>query len=689
MPINIDPRYDILFQPLKIGPVTTKNRFYQVPHCSGTSDNAPDANTRMREIKAEGGWGVVCTEIAEIGSSTEFWPTPSLHLWNDEDIKRIARMPEALHRHGALAGVELGHLGIAAGNRVSRKPPLGPGSLLTLESVEPFQSKIMDKQDIKEFRKQHVAAAVRAQKAGFDIVYAYASHNLSIFSQFLKPSYNTRADEYGGSLENRARLLREVLEEMKEAIGDTCAVALRFAVNEIDGDLAQGKELVELLKDIPDLWDVNLSMWPEDSQTSRFAKEGFQEEQIAFVKSVVNKPVVGVGRFTSPDSMVSQIKRGVLDLIGAARPSIADPFIPKKIEDGRVDEIRECIGCNICVSGELSYSPMRCTQNPTVMDEYRRGWHPENVPAKGSDDKVLIVGGGPAGLECANILSKRGYEVILADYMSELGGRVRREASLPGLSEWIRVVDYRLHALQQLGNVSLYTRSLLQTDDILSFGAEQVVLATGACWRADGVGRLNRKPVLNGSQPFVVTPDEIISGVEVTKSVVIYDEDGAYLGNVLAEKLVREGHDVIYVTPAPEVAPYLRLTMEQERVIARLMELGIRIERLKQLKAICDDRIQFACVHGGAGLELPSVTVVVLTSKLPNDKIYHELAARETEWADAGIKSVSRIGDCEAPSIIAAAVHAGHRWAVELDNQPNIKPLSYLPTPLAKTVPGF
>ena len=335
-----DPRYDTLFEPVEIGPVTTKNRFYQVPHCSGTSDNAPDANTRMREIKAEGGWGVVCTEIAEVANTTEFWPFPSLHLWDDSHVARIAAMPEAVHRHGALAGVELGHVGLAAGNRAIRIPPLGPSSHLTLESVEPFQCKAMDKADIRLLRWQHRAAARRAMQAGFDIVYCYAGHGLSIFSQFLQTRYNQRTDEYGGSLENRTRLLREVLEEMKEEIGDDCAVALRFAVNEVDGDLDAGRAVVEALKDLPDLWDVNLSDWSEDSATSRFAKEGFQEKFVSFVKQVTDKPVVSVGRFTSPDAMLSQVKRGICDLVGAARPSIADPFLPRKIDEGRVDEIR-------------------------------------------------------------------------------------------------------------------------------------------------------------------------------------------------------------------------------------------------------------------------------------------------------------------------------------------------------------
>ena len=151
---------------------------------------------------------------------------------------------------------------------------------------------------------------------------------------------------------------------------------------------------------------------------------------------MTSKPVVGVGRFTSPDSMVAQIRRGILDFIGAARPSIADPFLPKKIEEGRLEDIRECIGCNICVSGDYTITPIRCTQNPTMGEEWRKGWHPEIISAKGSEDAVLIVGAGPAGLECARALGQRGYRVHLAEAGEELGGRVAKESRLPGLAEW-------------------------------------------------------------------------------------------------------------------------------------------------------------------------------------------------------------------------------------------------------------
>ena len=161
---------------------------------------------------------------------------------------------------------------------------------------------------------------------------------------------------------------------------------------------------------------------------------GAQEDLVTGIKALTPKPIVGVGRFTSPDAMVRQVKSGILDFIGAARPSIADPFLPKKIDEGRIDDIRECIGCNICVTGDMTMSLSRCTQNPSFMEEWRKGWHPETVRSKGDSDSVLVIGAGPAGLEATRALGLRGYQVALAEAGTELGGRVAKECKLPGLS---------------------------------------------------------------------------------------------------------------------------------------------------------------------------------------------------------------------------------------------------------------
>ena len=468
-----DP-YAVLFEPVKIGPLTARNRFYQVPHCTGAGRNYPSVSAHIRATNAEGGWAVVSTEQCDIHYSADM--RAQVRLWNEGDIPFHARMTELVHQHGALAACELVHNGSYSPNHIGREIPISPINT-PVQGPYPVHARAMDKRDIASFRQWHRRAARLAKQAGFDIVYVYAGHDITLLLEFLSPRINTRSDEYGGSVENRVRLFRECIEEVREEVGETCAVAVRLAVDELLGDkgitsAGDGREIVEILAELPDLWDVNVSDWNNDSMTSRFAEEGYQESYVDFVKSVTSKPVVGVGRFTSPDTMVSQVKRGVLDFIGAARPAIADPFLPKKIEEGLIEEIRECIGCNICVMSDQLSVPIRCTQNPTMGEEWRRGWHPQRIEPRKSNDGVLVVGGGPAGLECALALGNRGYRVILAESCEELGGRVSRESRLPGLAEWGRVRDYRMGLLVKLENVTIYCGSKLSAEDILEFSAE-------------------------------------------------------------------------------------------------------------------------------------------------------------------------------------------------------------------------
>ena len=665
-----DPRYDILFESVQIGPVTAKNRFYQVPHCNGMGRSYPSSMAEMRGVKAEGGWSVVCTEEVEIHPSSEHSPIPEGRLWNDDDIPVFARMCEKIHEHGGLAGIEPAYTGFTTSNHYSREIPLAP-THRPVSSYDPIQARAVDKTDIKTIRQWHVDAAVRSKKAGFDIIYVYAGHDLSFQMHFLSRRHNSRTDEYGGSLENRVRLFREIIEETKEAVGDTCAVAVRFAVDEMRGPEgitceAEGRDVVEMLAELPDLWDVNVSDWPNDSSTSRFSEQGNQEPYISFVKTVTSKPVVGVGRYTSPDAMVSLIKRGVVDFIGAARPSIADPFLPKKIEEGRIEDIRECIGCNICVSGDFLCTPMRCTQNPTMGEEWRKGWHPERIPAKGSDASVLIVGAGPAGLECTRALGQRGYSVTLAEASTELGGRVAQEARLPGLAEWGRVRDYRQVQIAEMANVETYLDSRLSAEQVLEFGADHVVLATGSKWRSDGVGRQNHAPIPGSDGANVMTPDDIIAGTDVSGPVVVFDDDHYYMGGLMAEKLRAEGHEVLLVTPAADVSHWTHNTMEQDRIQTRLLEVGVDIVALHNLAAIGESEVELACVYTDRRQTRACGSVVIVTARLPEDGLYTELTDNSDALSHAGVKTVTRIGDCLAPGTIAAAVYGGHRYAREL-----------------------
>jgi len=666
-----DPRYDVLFEPVRIGPVTAKNRFYQVPHCTGLGWQRPRMLAALRGMKAEGGWGVVCTEYCSIHPSSDEQGYQSASLWHDGDVKANALLTEKVHEYGALAGAELWHGGGRSANRMTREVPLDVDSMPSSVG-DPLQSKAMDKEDIRAIRRWHRDAALRAKAADFDIVYVYATHDY-LLSHFLSATTNRRTDEYGGSVENRIRLVRELIEETKDAVGDRCAVAVRFAADDgigQDGEpiLGERVEMFERLAELPDLWDINIQDYDYEMGVSRFVQEGALEPYMAHIKSMTTKPVVTVGRFTSPDTMVSQVKRGVLDLVGAARPSIADPFLPNKIAEGRQDEIRECIGCNICYGGDSLGVPIRCTQNPTMGEEWRRGWHPEKIEAKQSDAKVLIVGAGPAGLECARALGQRGYAVMLAEAGRELGGRVTAESKLPGLSAWARVRDYRLQQIDRMTNVEVFRESELGVDDVLAVEADHVVLATGATWRRDGFGRFNQGGIAElGPAERIFTPDDVMAGRLPKGRVILFDDDYYYMAPVIAERIHETAESVTLVTPADSVASWGAYTAEQPRSQRRLLDLGVEIVTAHGLTAFDGREALLACSYTERSRRVSADSLVLVTARRPNDDLFRALQERWDAGAEAPPKSVRRIGDCEAPAIIAAAVYAGHRYARELD----------------------
>jgi len=666
-----DRRYDILFEPVKLGPITLKNRFYQVPHCNGMSATLPRGHAAMRSVKAEGGWGAVCTDIISIHPSSDTTPFPQVRLWDAAEDRSIRLLTDAIHEHGAAAGAELAHGGWAVANRYTREPLLSPIDMPSRR--DPIQARAMDKSDIRAYRQWHRRAALQARALGFDIIYVYAADDLELLQFFLSRRRNQRSDEYGGSLENRTRLLREVIEDTKDAVGDTCAVVVRLTVDELsgpDGILAEqeGKDIVAMLAELPDAWDIKVSGWAEDSQSSRFAKEGYQEPYARYVKRVTTKPVIGVGRFTSPDTMVSQIKRGILDLIGCARPSIADPFLPRKIEEGRTDDIRECIGCNICVATYNVGSPINCTQNPTIGEEYKRGWHPERYRPATSDDSILIVGAGPAGLECAQAMGNRGYRVQLAEATCELGGRVSRESRLAGLQEWARVRDWRVGQINKMNNVAIYRESLLNADDVIELAAPVVVIATGAKWRRDGFGRNNHKAIERSADARILTPDDLMDGVQPQGPIVVFDDDDFYMGGVIAETLKRQGvEQVSLVTPNSLVSAWTVNTLEQPKIHRRLAELGVKIYTNKNLAAMRRDTGELICVFSGEREVIDASQFVLVTSRLPELGLYHQLQNRLTAGSAGEVKSVHRIGDANTPGIIAMAVFQGRRFAEEFD----------------------
>jgi dimethylamine/trimethylamine dehydrogenase len=364
------------------------------------------------------------------------------------------------------------------------------------------------------------------------------------------------------------------------------------------------------------------------------------------------------------------VRRGILDFIGAARPSIADPFLPKKIEEGRPEDIRECIGCNVCIASDYYGVPLRCTQNPTMGEEWRRGWHPEIIASKTSNDTVLVVGAGPAGLECARALGQRGYDVHLAEATKDLGGRVTLESRLPGLSEWARVRDYRVGQLEKMANVAIYRDSRMGAAEIRESGFAHVVLAIGSTWRRDGAGRSSFAPIPGADGPQVFTPDDVMAGRDIAGPVLVYDDDPYYMGGAVAEELRKRGQPVTLVTPAALVSEWTVGSQEQPYIQARLIEAGVDIIVSHRLAAIRESEAQLVCAFTERPRTIAARSVVMVSLRMPNDALYREVVSDSAALAAAGIKSVTRVGDCLVPGTIAAAVQDGHRFAREFDASP-------------------
>jgi dimethylamine/trimethylamine dehydrogenase len=685
----MDARHAILFEPVSIGPKILPNRFYQVPHASGFGSARPRAQAAFRAVKAEGGWGGVCVEYASISPDADDLPAISAEVWDDRDAKALGLAAEAIHVHGSLAGLELYHGGATCPNGSSRAVRVAP-SQLTSGVLWGGLAKEMDAADIARIQRDWVRAARRAADAGFDIVYVYGAHGY-LMTQFLSAHTNRRTDGYGGSLANRGRFWLETLAAVREAVGGQCAVATRIAVHGDSGvagaetlpgiDVEDMLTLVKMADDLVDLWDVTVGSWPEDSGTSRYYPEGHERPWAHRVREATAKPVVAVGRYSSPDLMAEVIRSGSVDLIGSARQAIADPFLPRKIAEGRLDEIRECTGSNVCILREETFNHIGCVQNATAGEEYRRGWHPESFPAPADPGRpVLIVGAGPAGMECAVVLGRRGFEAVhLVEAEPEIGGRVRWARRLPTLGDWGRIIDWRTVQLAKLPGVKVITGHRLAAVDVRQYGADLVVIATGSSWRGDGAqpGYPDPMPGADPALPHVLTPEQACAGQRPPgPRVVVYDTDGYYVAPGVAELLAADGYQVTVVTTFDVLSPVSDQTLEGDMLRAHLHRAGVAVQHATTITGIAPGSVTGQRRHGEPW-SAACDGIVLVTQQTSQAALYHELASDPATLTAAGITRLYRIGDAAAPRMISEAIFDGHRLAREIDRDDPAQPAPY------------
>jgi dimethylamine/trimethylamine dehydrogenase len=324
-----DPRYDILFTPLQIGPVVAKNRFYQVPHCNGMGHAMPMAHAAMREMKAAGGWAVVSTEECEIHPSSDETPYVEARLWDDRDIPALALMCDKVHAYGALAALELVHNGPAASNLYSREVLLAPSHQPTKYGY-PAQARAMTLHDIREYRRWHREAAIRGKRAGMDIIYVYAAHDLSLPMHFLQRRRNQRTDEYGGSLENRIRFPLEVTRALREAWPAEYPMFLRISASDwieggwdVEQSIVFAREAAALGVDLIDVSSGGLALGAKVS-----VGPGYQVPFAEQIKAGAAIRTGAVGMITDPEQADEIIQHGKADIVLLARAMLRNPYWP-------------------------------------------------------------------------------------------------------------------------------------------------------------------------------------------------------------------------------------------------------------------------------------------------------------------------------------------------------------------------
>jgi dimethylamine/trimethylamine dehydrogenase len=308
-------------------------------------------------------------------------------------------------------------------------------------------------------------------------------------------------------------------------------------------------------------------------------------------------------------------------------------------------------------------------------EEWRRNWHPERIPPGDPKTSILIVGAGPAGLECARALGQRGFAVTVAESSEKLGGRVTIESELPGLATWARVRDYRTNLIQTMGNVDVYRGSPLSAQDVIDFGCDHAVIATGAQWTRE-ILSTDGYPVGEIEGDAVLTPDDVLAGAESAGPVVIYDFDHYYMGSCLAELLRQHGNEVTIVTPANAVSAWTFMSNELADIRMRMIELGIGTVFEHYVTGFSDGAVQLASIYrGGDVSSIDCGSLVVVGVRSGNDRLFQELNSDADRIANAGISSLRSIGDCRAPGTIAHAVYSGHECARNIDAGDSILPI--------------
>ena len=644
----------MLWSPLRLGPVTLKNRIVFSAHLTNyaTQDGHPsDQHVAYYEERAAGGAGLIITE--EHSTHPTDWPYEKLiHGFNPAVIDGYRRITEAVHRHGTPIFAQINHNGGQASSMFSRLPVWAPSAVPDPLFREVPKAVSVD--EIAEIVESYAQVARHCREGEFDGIELQCSHS-SIVRGFLSPATNKRTDEYGGSLENRTRLLTQIVAAVRHVIGNRLALGVRICGDElIEGGttIDDAVEIAKIVEATGHVDYINTSIGVATAslfmiEASMHIPPGYAMFIPSAFRKAVDLPVVGVGRFKDPLQAERALAEGHCDLVGVVRGQIADADFAAKARAGATDEIRLCLSCNQECVGRMGLNRwLGCIENP------RTGRESEGVGTVSITPRpkqVMVVGAGPAGLQAAIAAARNGHRVTVYEKEPQAGGQVRLAASVPNRAEFGDMIRNQLAECRRLG-VTIEHGIGVWPGFVTERAPDHVIVATGAeaqrpWWvPGDASNVLDVREVLSGSAE---------RGPDTGDAVVVVDEIGFHHATSVAELLADRGCRVEIVTPGMVVGQDLGITLDMENWWMRAGAKGIVQSTDLVPKGLAGSELTLLHHPTGTNQTRHLDWLVLAVPANPVEWLYHDLVA-------AGV-SVERVGDCVAPRRAHAAIVEGER----------------------------
>jgi 2,4-dienoyl-CoA reductase-like NADH-dependent reductase (Old Yellow Enzyme family)/thioredoxin reductase len=652
--------YPLLFSPIRLGHVEARNRIVSTSHGTNMAANgAPSAREiAYHAAKAQGGCGTVMMFGSAAASPLTPMSPDHVNLYDDGALPGLREAAAAVKAHGALAISQVTSYGRRSRATIDQT---GYGPSDTVSEIAPSVPHVLSLGEIRQMIEHYADACRRLKACDFDGC-DLAFYDDQLPDQFWNPFINRRQDAYGGSLDNRLRFSLEVLEAVRAAVGRDFIVGARVSGDDHDRGGLDPDELLDIIGRLDRTGTLDY-FTVTGGTISTYRSRGYNIPSAYFppatftglsrrIRSAIQTTVIVTGRIVTPEQAETVLREGSADLVGMTRALIADPELPNKAREGLLDDIRVCMGSNEgCIDRLYFGLPIQCVQNPVVGRE--REWGTLTPAARSR--RVLVVGGGPAGMEAARVAALRGHEVTLVEHANELGGAILIACRAPGWEAYRGSVDWLEGQLRKLP-VEIRTSHEASVASVLAEQPEVVIVATGA---------EPRRPQIPGAdRPHVVTAAEVLADqAKVGPRCVILDETGYTPGPKVADALSLAGHQVEIVTPQYSLGEDIGTTLRAV-LVERLLRHGVTITVLTAPVAISPEGVTVTNVLTGAVRELPADTVIVSSSGVGRDALYHALRAQVEEQGAS--MELHMIGDAFAPRQLRHATEDGARVGREI-----------------------